>query len=1611
MKLLLRQIWALVRKNLLLICVRRPISTFIRAFALPLVIVLLLAYSKNFFAGPQTWGVSSAHNIRTLAQGLAATEGRDIVGFIDNGMTGGDVGAVIDSLSTQVRDAGRTAKQYRTSWDLAQDCRTNDKGSSNCYGAVVFYSSPSQGTNESSQGVWNYTIRGQDGRSVNVKSNENGAEVALMPLQLALERELIANTDPDAAKKIPNEVDVILYTEQDQSALDSSRTSNYLTLCLYAFGPIFAFALIELVNHLTSFVARERELGMSGLIDTMISGGSNVRGRVVRLISTWISFAVVCFPSWLSIGLVISLVCFPKTSKNWPVGFVIFAGFAINSFSLFGASFFKKAQLSGSIMTIIAIVGAILPVVLFEQTKITCVVLSIIFPSANFTYYVTGHANFELQNKQASMTGMSYDSSYVSANEQYRMPLYFHWIMAIIHILVFPPMAFAVEHFLHSTATKHRTFEKPAKVGDPTVTLNGFAKTYYPGFFSRIFKRRPEVHAVKGIDLQAYAGQILCLLGPNGSGKSTTLNCIAGDQKVTSGSINIDPTGGLGYAPQHNVIWPELTVEEHIRIFSDLKCLSRVNEEVVKELAQGVDLQKKLKKKAKTLSGGQKRKLQLAIMFAGGSAVCCVDEVSTGLDPISRRRIWEILLAERGRRTIILTTHYLDEADFLADDIAIMFKGSMRACGTSATLKHQHGDGYTVKLPYHTEGEPQISGDIHREQARHQTVFRVATATLAAELVEELEKHDLHDYQLSGPTMEELFIKVTGEKIHSSEDDSIEKKSSPKTQDAHIVVNVTDNDYELTEGKPISVYKQWYILLCKRFRILKRRWIPYFVAVAFAIVGAGVAPLLIKSVRKPIDCPVSADLVFDYSYRNDFGSQFYTYNLSYTSYTQSESQRRKYIFGPANAVDDDMLDAIAKVYAVNQTRNYGSSYSTYGYHNGSQIRDQMIIVNTYDDFRNSIYESWRNSSNMPLYGGPGSSPYTPIEGGIWMGDGSSKPTVLMNVRQASSSAQMLNLLNVMKSGVGISSSYYPFAETVIPSLIDLKLLVFIVYYGLIMCCYPFFFALYPTNERISNVRSMQYSNGIRPVPLWLSHLSFDTIFVLGISVVATALLTASTPIWVDLGFVFLIFFLYGIVCALLSYIVSMFAKSPVTAWFILALCQIIMYFAYFGGIIGVQSSIPYDRFEGVMNALYFGLGLLSPVVSLERALFVGLQQMALSCNGHSSGSIYLYGGPILYLIVQAIFLFGLLLWWDSGFVLPAFARRTHKLKSDAEQSDMAADVLAERKRMASPDTDLRIDSVSKSFGKNLAVDNVTFGVQRSEIFALLGPNGAGKSTIISMIRGVYKPSTPISSIEIASHSILTNPVAARASLGVCPQFDSADVLTVRETLTFFAKTRGVADISHNVSTVLAACGLADFANKLAQTLSGGTKRKLSLAVALVGNPRVLVLDEPSSALDANAKRTLWKCLQTMSRDRAVVLTTHSMEEADALADRIGIVSSRMLALGSRQDLKSRVPNNFHIHIVSASSPRTTPEELAAMRAWIAQTFPSSEISRETQGGQIRFEVRDDGEWDVAGLIRVMEGAKEELGVEYYSVGKATLDEVFEGIVKRYGDEGVVHRFQ
>lgn len=1082
--------------------------------------------------------------MRSLEEGLRSDDTRNIVGLVSNGMEG-DVSDVINSLSKTISDAGKIPKQYISSSDLAQQCTASIGGeSSKCYGAVVFLSSPEQSANFSSKGTWNYTLRGDfsDGW-IDVTKDTNGVETHLIPLQRAVDAEIVARSTPNGQKPFP-QAKTIVYTARTQESLDNSRTSNFLMLCIYAFGTLFTFTLVGIVYHMTSFVSHERELGMSDLIDTMIPGGSNIRGRLARQIATYFSFAIVYFPSWIVVGVVLSVIAFPNTSKGIPVGFTIFTGLAITSFSLFGASFYKKSQLSGSTMVIIALVFAILPQVLFHQTTAVCAFLSILSPTSTYTYFITGTAMFEASNEPIKM--WSRPESEKSDPEYWRLNIGVYWVILIGQIIVYPILAFCVEHIRFSTASPYRTFVAPEHEYAPTVRLSSFSKTYRAGIFSRIFKRRKDVHAVVDMGLSAYRGQILCLLGPNGSGKSTTMNCIAGQQKVTSGTVAIDPSGGLGYAPQNNVIWPDLTVAEHIRIFSDLKCISAVNEEIISALVRMCDLEKKTSSKAKTLSGGQKRKLQLAMMFAGGSAVCCVDEVSTGLDPISRRRIWEILLAERQRRTIIMTTHFLDEADYLSDNIVIMYKGTLRAEGTSAALKNEYGSGFTIKLPENMHVD--VPQSVEKEISRHQVVLRVRTAALVTELVEHLEAKGILDYQISGPTMEELFLKATGDTIAPTEETLPKDKQPEKVEEEDELVMKSEEtgNYELLDGHPISIVKQWLLLVGKRFRILRRRYIPYFVAIAVAIVGAGIAPLLIKDFKEPMQCPSLTDLISDY---NDMSR----YDFANNNYNP------RFLFGPPDKLNETRLRQMSEVYSVNNTYSYSchgefaASYChEYGYHNMTQLKDQLVMVNTYDEFVQKIKLLQVVNSGSYYGTGPDHISYedyerAQISGGLWMGD--EIPIVAADGQSIEGTSSMLSFLDNLITGVPISTGYIGFASQVFPDIYSANPLMFVVYYGLIMAAYPAFFALYPTNERISNVRSMQYSNGIRPVPLWLSHLAFDSIFVLVVSIVATGLLSASSPVWVGLGYIWFILFLYGLTSTLLSYVISMFAKSAVAAWF------------------------------------------------------------------------------------------------------------------------------------------------------------------------------------------------------------------------------------------------------------------------------------------------------------------------------------------------------------------------------------------------------------------------------------------------------------------------------
>ena len=402
---------------------------------------------------------------------------------------------------------------------------------------------------------------------------------------------------------------------------------------------------------------------------------------------------------------------------------------------------------------------------------------------------------------------------------------------------------------------------------------------------------------------------------------------------------------------------------------------------------------------------------------------------------------------------------------------------------------------------------------------------------------------------------------------------------------------------------------------------------------------------------------------------------------------------------------------------------------------------------------------------------------------------------------------------------------------------------------------------------------------------------------------------------------------------------------------------------------------------------------------------MSVNSYSLVCRGSTPssypGEIGIYGAPILYLLVQFLSLAAFLMFWESGRSLEVFGiRRKQKTSEEYEEgkTPVEFDAAEDPSRVSSSNNGLRLLDVSKSFGANLAVDNVTFGILPSEKFALLGPNGAGKSTVISLIRGDLAGR---GSVFIGGDSLQQAPVAAKNHLGVCPQFDAQDAMTVTEHLRFYARARGVSNREANISELMGRLGLDEHRNKLAMKLSGGTQRKLSLAIALISNPAILLLDEPSSGMDPAAKRALWATLSAISAGRVLLLTTHSMEEADALCDRAGIMAGKLLALGSVEELRSRHGNAAYVHLVHRDAPYTSDGDMIRMRGWVQQQFPDGDVEQRVFGGQLRFSVPNSANTALGRLFKIVEEAKEELGVKDYSIGPGTLDQVFLNVVGRH----------
>ncbi len=238
---------------------------------------------------------------------------------------------------------------------------------------------------------------------------------------------------------------------------------------------------------------------------------------------------------------------------------------------------------------------------------------------------------------------------------------------------------------------------------------------------------------------------------------------------------------------------------------------------------------------------------------------------------------------------------------------------------------------------------------------------------------------------------------------------------------------------------------------------------------------------------------------------------------------------------------------------------------------------------------------------------------------------------------------------------------------------------------------------------------------------------------------------------------------------------------------------------------------------------------------------------------------------------------------------------------------------------------LRLSGLSKSYGELVAVKDLSMEIFRGEIFGLLGPNGAGKTTTISMICGLLRSDS--GEIWMDGHMLRENYKECQKWMGLCPQdLVVWESLTCFEQLEFTARLYDIpkADARRRTMELLAIFGLEEKKHKLAKTLSGGMKRRLNIALALVHDPRILILDEPQAGLDPQSRILVREFIQSLAGEKTIILTTHDMDEADRLAERIGIIDhGQLLVLDTSQNLKSRIGEGdiLEIKILEGSEER------------------------------------------------------------------------------------------
>merc|ERR1711871_810888 len=1119
--------------------------------------------------------------------------------------------------------------------------------------------------------------------------------------------------------------------------------------------------------------------------------------------------------------------------------------------------------------------------------------------------------------------------------------------------------------------------------------------------------KKIKLRAVDDLSVSFKSGQVTAVLGHNGAGKTTTIRCMTASHSVTSGKILIDGVSvsenpawvrqHVGVCPQHDVLYDGLTAKEHIELFGTLK-----GDRDVMGALNSVDLLEKADELVDSFSGGQKRRLSVALSLLGDPKLIVLDEPTTGMDVVARQSVWNMVESRKKGRCIILTTHSMEEADALGDKVVVLGKGKVQAHGTSVEFKNNFGIGFHLHivkqaerlkngefksndilelLKTHLSGKEDVkmltdvgaecSFAVPREEAKN---FPALFSALAAEK----ESLGIEQFAISQTTLEEVFLELEKQDIAEGKAEESKEINGEKT-------NKTEEDLEAgdSEGKkPLDLkalssgnkkkgtflqqtFGMMYLIICTYLRAPT--------AVCFLVIQ----PIIFVSITgaiyasRDLNLPVTEVIG---SLESPPGA--FPYCLSVAA---KASHGMQYINNISSMID---AKGIAFPDVASLEAHLIKEEYTGGYQFGLFI--DQVINSTALDVRLYINatSSFPHAKDIAAL---------TTNAGVNFGENALPIPTLKELAKGNTAR-----VNAAAWGSG-------------------GVMIFV---SMIFSYLSALFAENMARGRIEGHRVHLFVSSMGRLQYYMGHFVADALSLMLPLLLTPGIMAAfglKSVLESNIG----AFFLLGILAA-----PSLVSFGYMLNW-IFPTVQAAQEWG--GEVIGIMTIMPFFITAFVVDGSELAhtlLGLI-PGYALFRGLSVIEAEAEIGRPYLTGADMFDTGKSLVY--VYIILLVDAILYWFIVILIEKGEAPMRRMIAKLKQRNLTigatgAGSANKGKTKSEKTPDLRVGEekelvVSGSHAGSLiingieqkfimqnghinhAVKGVFLGISKGEVFGLLGMNGAGKTTLLHSIQGKHVPAAGDCFIE--NISSVSDSDKARELFGICPQHDVLwEEVSPRQHLVAFANIRGVP--KENVETVVTALlerlDISHKANAPSKTLSGGQKRKVSIAMAVIGNPKCVFLDEPTTGLDPNTRRFVWDYIMELKEDRVVVLTTHSMEEADALCGRIGImVNGRLMTLGTPQQLKQQYGTGYKFVLSLTGNVDGANETIErVLKEEYGDDLGFDELASSSTH---RVFTISRGDLDFGKLFQVLEDQRENIGLRDYSVMQASMDEVFKNFAR------------